>query len=252
MTRVFLDDTQLRGDTATVTGPDAHHLLHVLRLGVGDSFTVVGEDGREHQAEIRDVAADRLEARLGPPVLRNTEPQAHLTLYHGLPRLPRYETALRMGTELGVAAFVPVLTRRSVVRLTAEDRPRKAQRWRRIVESAARQCGRVRIPDVTEPLDFDDALEHFAQSGAFAAMPAAALAGAEALSLGEWAAEQDSGGRMAVFVGPEAGFDLAEEVAAAQAGVTLVTMGPRILRTETAAVVAATICLERCGELRFR
>lgn len=253
MTRVFLEEGQLRGDSALVLGPDAHHLLHVLRLGVGDRFTIVGEDGREHEATISEVATDRVLASVGAALARDTEPHLHLTIYHGLPRLPRYETALRMCTELGVAAFVPVLTRRSVVKLSGQDRPGKAERWRRIVESAARQCGRTRIPEVIEPVDFADALGRFAASGVPGAIPAAALAGTQALSLGEWVAglsQSDVPDRLAVFIGSESGFDLAEEEQATQAGIAPVTMGPRILRTETAAVVAAAICLERSRQLR--
>lgn len=250
MTRVFLDEHHIQGSRATIVGPDAHHLRHVLRLGLGDVFTAVAEDGREYPAQIVAVDSDRLQVELGEPAVRDTEARIALTLYHGLPRLPRYEIALRMCTELGVAAFVPVLSARSVVRLGHEDRTRKAARWQRIAQSAARQCGRVRIPQVSEPLSFAEALERFVASGAAGAMPAAALAGAEALSLGQWAAEAKAEGRVAVFVGPESGFDLAEEAAAQHAGIALVTMGPRILRTETAAVVAATVCLQALGQLR--
>lgn len=250
MTRVFLDRAQLRGEVATITGADAHHLLHVLRLQVGDSFVAVAEDGREYTAQIVKTERGGLQARLGTPRQRDTEAHMRLTIYHGLPRLPRYETALRMCTELGVTSFVPMLTRRSVIKLSADERARKAARWRRIVEAAARQCGRVCIPAVSEPLDFEQALEHFQQTGLPGAMPAAALAGAQTLSLGEWASARDPAQGMAVFIGPESGFDLREEAMAAQAGIALVTMGPRILRTETAAVAAATICLQVAGQLR--
>ena len=252
MTRVFLDDAQIRADSATVTGSDAHHLLNVLRMGLGDTFTVVDERGCERRATIAEVAESSLRADLGEPEPMNPEPTLALTLYHGLPRASRYETSLRMCTELGVSGFVPVLCARSVVRIDGADAERKRERWQRIVEEAAKQCGRTRIPRVHPPMGWHEALAQFRGSGAPGVMPAAGLAGSHAPSLGERAQElaPQAPAELALFIGPESGFDLAEEAGAQAAGVALVTMGPRILRTETAAVVAAAICLDRLGQLR--
>ena len=251
MTRIFLDDDRLRDDTVVIDGPDAHHMMRVLRMGVGDGFTVVGPGGLEYPAEIIELESDRLRARLGAPVVAAREPQVALTLYHGMPRMPRYETALRMCTELGVAAFVPVLSSRSVVRLSDREAERKTERLRRIVQSAARQCGRTHVPEVAVPMSFSQALKHFAAADMPGAMPAAALAGEPGTSLGEWASQMAAGAdRLAIFIGPESGFDLDEQAAAERAGIVRVTMGPRILRTETAAAVAVTICLERLDMLR--
>jgi len=252
VTRVFLDDAQIRADSATVTGSDAHHLLNVLRMGLGDTFTVVDERGCERQATIAEVAEGRLRADLGEPERARIEPAVTLTLYHGLPRASRYETSLRMCTELGVSGFVPVLCARSVVRIDGADVQRKRDRWQRIVAEAAKQCGRTQIPRVEPPMAWGEALAQFRTADAPGVMPSAGLAGSDAPSLGERASElaSEAPGGLALFIGPESGFDLAEEAAAREAGVTLVTMGPRILRTETAAVVAAAICLDRLGELR--
>ncbi len=251
MTRVFLDDTQIRADGATVTGSDAHHLLNVLRMAVGDGFTVVDERGAEREATVVEIGEGRLRANLGAPKPAQIEPAIALTLYHGLPRASRYETALRMCTEIGVSGFAPVLSARSVVRIEGADVERKRERWQRIVEEAAKQCGRTQIPRVESPMTWGEALARFRASGAPGVMPSAGLAGSDAPSLGESARQLASAapGASALFIGPESGFDLAEEASARDAGVTLVTMGPRILRTETAAVVAAAICLDRLGEL---
>ena len=252
MTRVFLDDAGIRGDTATVSGPDAHHLLHVLRMSVGDTFLVVDDRARERPATIVSITEGQLLAELGPAAEARVEPAVALTLYHGLPRGPRYETALRMCTELGVSGFVPVLSARSVVRISGSDADRKRERWQRIVEEAAKQCGRTRIPQVSAPLPWQDALAHFREAGMPGLMPSAGLAGSDAPSLGDAAGTlaEERPEHLALFIGPESGFDLAEEAAARDAGVRLVTMGPRILRTETAAMAAAAICLDRLGEMR--
>lgn len=252
MTRVFLDDAAIDGDGAIISGPDAHHLVTVLRMVPGDRFIVVDERGAEREAVITSASRERLEVRLGPPRTVSVEPSVKVILYHGLPRAPRYELALRMCTELGVATFVPVLSARSVVRLEAEAACRKQQRWQRIVEEAARQCGRTQVPTVETPMSWQDALAHFKALGAPGVMPSAGLAGSDAVSLGECLAglaAEEQPSQLALFIGPESGFDLAEEASARDANVILVSMGPRILRTETAAVVAAAICLDRLGAL---
>lgn len=253
MTRVFLDDRSIRGDVAMVRGGDCHHLLSVLRLGVGDSFVVVDSSGAERVASITGIRGAVIMASLGPPTQRETEPPVGIVLYQGLPRLSRYEASLRMCTELGVVEFAPILSGKSVVRLGEADALRKVERWERVVESAARQSGRTTVPLVLEPMTFEMALSHYAASGDPGIMPVAGLAGSDACSLGEVAADLAASSdvkELALFIGPEAGFDLGEQAAAEAAGIALVTMGPRILRTETAAVVAATVCLERFAALR--
>lgn len=253
MTRVFLDDAQLDGERATITGADAHHLMHVLRLGIGDSFVVVDERGGERAAEIVEAADDRIVARLDEPVPADTEPSVALTLYHGLPRAARFEVALRMGTQLGASAFVPVLCARSVLRISAEEAPAKLRRWRRIAREAARQSGRTRVPQVAEPIAWPDALARFAAAGEPGIMPAASLAGGQATSLGDCLGEAVRASdltALSLFIGPEGGFDLTEQSQAAEAGIRLVTLGPRILRSETAAVAAMAICLHELGGLQ--
>lgn len=252
MPRVFLDDANISGNNATVAGSDAHHLLNVVRMEIGDTFTVVDERGVEREATIARTGAEQFVAELGPPRRTAAEPRLKLTLYHGLPRASRYETSLRMCTEVGVSSFVPVLSTKSVIRLSGGAIERKRERWQRIVEEAAKQCGRAQVPEVAPALGWEDALRHFRASHSPGVMPSAGLAGSEARSLGGAAQELTQRDALALFIGPESGFDLREEAGAAAAGVMLVTMGPRVLRTETAAVVAVAICLDRVGDLGRR
>jgi len=252
VTRVFVEDSQIEGDRATITGPDAHHLLHVLRLEVGDRFVVVDARGDERDAEIADTAGSRLVARLGAPTQVATEAPVALTLYHGLPRTRRFETALQMGTEIGVAAFVPMLCARTVARIKPEQAPAKAERWQRIARAAARQCGRTRVPEVLAPMPWSAALEHFRGAGAPGVMPVVTLSRGAATSLRDCLRDLSAAGplsALSLFIGPEGGFDLTEEAQARATGIHLVTLGPRVLRSETAALAAIVIALHELGAL---
>lgn len=254
MPRVFLDEAAISGDQATITGADAHHLLTVLRMGPGDALTVVDPCGAEREAVIMEAREGFVLAKLGPPRPARDDRPHCIELYHGLPRASRFETSLRMCTELGVSRFVPVLSARSVVRLAGRQAERKRERWTRIVEQAAKQCGRTTIPAVCMPLSWEEALAEFAHSGAAGIMPSAALAGSDSVALADAARRLSNEGvqRLAVFIGPESGFDLAEEASGCDAGLIPVTMGPRILRTETAAVVAVALSVELFGGLGGR
>jgi 16S rRNA (uracil1498-N3)-methyltransferase len=203
--------------------------VHVLRLRVGDRFIAFDGRGAEWDAELTSVADEVM----GKVISERTAVSLpyRLTLYQALPKADKMDRIVRMGTELGVAAFVPVIASRSIKRGSRRDR------WRRIAAEAARQSRRSEVAHISEPLVFDAAVERF--SG-------------HAMRLVLWedgglpfATALESGGRasdIAVFVGPEGGFD-AREVDALQSVGTMCDLGPLVLRTETAGVAAAAIVL---------
>lgn len=212
----------------------AHHLIHVLRLGPGAPL-VVFADGRE-------VAATLAQAD-GAWIARATAPAragvggAALTLAYGLPKGDKLDAVLRQVTELGVERVVLLECARSVVRLSGERAAKRLDRLIRVVEQAARQCGRADVPRVEGPLTVPDAAAALSDHTRWVLHPEGGgpIAGAPADA------------PLAVFVGPEGGF--APDELAALDGAHRITLGPRVLRTETAAPVACALALHRLGAL---
>nr|MDD6336432.1 16S rRNA (uracil(1498)-N(3))-methyltransferase [bacterium] len=233
MARIFVDS--LADGKVALSPADSRHIARVLRLGAGDSLVLVC-DGQEAQAKIVQASPEQVICRVGQVEPSKTEPTLQVTLYQGLPKFDKLESVIQKGVELGVARIVPVIMDRSVPRL-AEGARGKLERWRTIAREAAQQSRRGRVPQVEQPVPFMDCVQEMASSPLALAMDeeggipfARAIGGAKQ--------------RVALLIGPEGGIAAGERQALAQAGVIAVTMGPRILRTETAgpAALAALMC----------
>ncbi len=243
MHRFFVSPEQLTGRHVHFDADQAHQMRRVLRLRPGDRVLVL--DGRQWQYDVtlEEVRNVRAVGRLGERAAAAGEPAARLTLYQSLLRREKFEWVLQKGTELGVAAFVPVITRRSLVRDAEDVTPEKLLRWRRIMKEAAEQSGRGRLPELSLPLPFDAAL-------AAAGRPAViAWEGESVVNLREALGSRLSGAEVALFVGPEGGYEPDEIAAAREAGVVPFTLGRRVLRTETAAIVGVALLLHELGEM---
>ena len=242
MRRFFVPSGCVRGGEVSLGAEFAHRLGRVLRLRPGDRVVLSDGAGREYEAELTALSARGVTGRVvgERPVL--PEPAVELALYQALIRANRFELVLEKGTEVGVSRFVPVVSGRSQVR--PERDPGRADRWRRLVVEAAEQCGRGRPPAVDPPLPF-----------------AEALAGAPGLLLIPWEGERSRGlgaflpglperpRTVSLFIGPEGGFDPAEVELARGRGAALVSLGPRVLRSETAGIVAAALVMHELGEM---
>ena len=211
----------------TVRLPDDEgaHLARVLRARPGD--TVRAFDGRGREAECRVVEVARSGALI--EVVRDVDaprPAREVVLATSIPRGERMEWLVEKATEAGVASVLPLAARRSVRR---EAGANEARRWRRAAAEAAKQCGRATVPEVTDPLSLADAIARTSDCVRLVGAPGAATPLAAALPQRV---------RVALFVGPEGGFDPEEEQALAEAGAAPFGLGPLVLRIETAAVVA--------------
>lgn len=217
----------------------AHYLTVVRRLGPGDAVTVFDGTGREAEAVVAgDPAAPALRLS-GPPVAGRRG--APVRLAWALPRGEKIEDVLRPVTELGVASVLLFQAERSVSRLEGHERAeRKRERWRRVAEEAARQCGRADVPAIEGPVGLAEALEATAEDPWRAVLHPI---GGEALSALCPAAPAT------LFVGPEGGFSPAELARFAEAGVPRLRLDCPVLRTETAALVATTLALHHLGAL---
>jgi 16S rRNA (uracil1498-N3)-methyltransferase len=242
LTRVYVDAPVVAGKRLVVAGSAANHIARVLRLRSGDALTVFDGSGGEFGARVEEFRKEAVVVCVEEHRTLDRESPLSLTLAQGVSRGERMDWIIQKATELGASRIVPVFTKRSVVRLDDKQAERKLQHWRAIAVSACEQCGRNRLPDVATPVDFFDVL------------PAGFSAGSTRLLLsptGDLRIDdlENVGKGITVLIGPEGGLEDVEHEAAIAAGFKAVRMGPRVLRTETAAIAALTIIQRYFGDL---
>lgn len=247
MRRFTIAPERIAGDRVTFDRDETRHLARVLRLGPGDVVAASDGAGRELTVRVESVGELASGTVLSVATRASESPMA-ITLLQGVPKGDKMETIVRACTELGVARIRPVLAQRTIVRLEPARWRERARRWQRVAREAAKQCGRVVVPDVEMPRPLAEWLATDDDGGLALCLWEAAetpLAGA----LDGVAAPP---ARLRVLVGPEGGL-AREEVDAARAhGFTVVGLGPRILRTETAAPAFVAIVQSRLGDLASR
>jgi 16S rRNA (uracil1498-N3)-methyltransferase len=252
MQRFFVPQAILSHSPVVLTGDVAHQMRRVLRLAPGDRVLLLDGAGDSCEAEVEAISAKdvRLKVLCHEPAAG--EPCVHITLYQAVLKGERFAWALQKGTEVGVSAFVPVITERSIID-DLQVVEAKRERWQRIIQEAAEQCGRGRVPALLPGQMLRHAIKHPGWPGALRMIPWEGLAGGgeNALGLASILGEcnLNGGARIEVFVGPEGGFTDAEIDWARRHDVQPVSLGRRILRAETAGLVAAVGILYQAGEL---
>jgi len=241
LTRLFVQ-TRLEPGTVLELPPEtAAHVAKVLRARVGDALILFNGDGREFSAEIERIRGSRVSASVGPGAEPNRESTLAVTLVQSVPRGDRMDFIVQKATELGVARIVPTMSQRSVVRLDARQSAAKAAHWRAVVASACEQCGRNRLPSLDEPRALLDYLGE-ARGDALRLL----LDPDHGATIANW----DLGKGVEIAIGPEGGFAPDELEAFRISGFERVRLGPRILRTETAAIAALTWLQTQFGDMR--
>jgi 16S rRNA (uracil1498-N3)-methyltransferase len=240
--RFFVEGAHALGDVVELAGADARKIVVVLRKSSGDSIVVGDSAGRAYAASLA-FEGERVRARLDALVAAVPPPSLAITLAQGIPKGHKMDFVVEKATELGVARIVPFTSERTV---GDGERAGKVERWRRLARSASQQCGRSEIPAVEPPLawsalvarlrDFDRALVPWEV--------------AERVPLRERLAPLVAGAKnVLVVIGPEGGLSHAEARAAEAEGAALISLGNRILRTETAGLVACSALLYASGDL---
>ena len=242
LTRVFVSSGLREGAVIGLPPQTASHVAKVLRARAGDALVLFGGDGCEFTGEIRSVQGARVEVALGAARSVDRESPLDVTLLQCVPRGDRMDFIVQKATELGVRRIVPLLCQRSVVRLGSGQAESKAVHWRAVAVSACEQCGRNRVPLIDTPLQLD------AYLGAAPTGAALRLVLEPDSTPGQ---PQDlvAGSAVEVAVGPEGGFAPGELDAFRVAGFRAARLGPRILRTETAAIAALAWLQSRYGDL---
>lgn len=242
MQRFFL--SQNLAEEMEITGADAHHIGRVLRMKPGDTISVSDPGGQAAVARILSIDSEKVSLKLIQKILSETEPPLKLWLAQGMPKADKLEFIIQKAVELGAAGIIPVKTETAVVKYDADKGRVKTDRWQKIAAEAAKQCGRQTIPPVKEIHTLKQILDNL-DKDTLAVMPYENEA-AQPLAnvIGRY-----SGASVIVFIGPEGGFTPAEVELCRTYGVQTVTLGPRILRTETAALAAVAVIMYQCGDL---
>ncbi len=241
LTRVYVDAPVSSGKRLVVAGSAANHITRVLRLRNGDALTVFDGSGGEFAARIEEFRKDSVVVNVEEHRQLERESPLSLSLVQGISRGERMDWIVQKATELGASRIVPVFTKRSVVRLDEKQAERKSQHWRAIAIAACEQCGRNRIPDLATPVDFYEALTPDTSSTTRLLLSPNGDLRIEDL--------EDVSAGITVLIGPEGGLEDIEQEAAIAAGFKAVRVGPRVLRTETAAIAALTILQRYFGDL---
>jgi len=241
LTRVFIDSDLAAGQRLTVEGSAGNHIVRVLRARVGDELTLFNGRGGEYGASIDEIRRDTVQVSVREHRNQERESTFELTLAQGISRGERMDWVVQKATELGVTRIAPLFTERSMVHLDGKQALKKMQHWRGIAVSACEQCGRNLVPEIAAPIALHGLLEKPVGRGiSLLLSPTSEQRVADIAGSPEGAT---------VLIGPEGGLAQVEQDAALRSGFTAVRMGPRVLRTETAAVCALTLLQQKFGDL---
>lgn len=239
MYHFFAPDQNAESGSICIAGPDYNHIVRVLRLKPGDRIAVSDGRDRDSLCEIAEIGPDSVRCEVLPAELADSECPVHLHLFQGLPKGDKMELILEKAVELGASSVVPVEMKRCVVKLDEKKKAARTERWQKQAESAAKQSGRRIIPKVGQVLGFKEAVK------AAAAMDRILVPYecAEDISHTRKVLESLKPGQdAAIFIGPEGGFEPAEIEALKAENADVITLGPRILRTETAGMATLAMC----------
>ena len=243
MPRFFVSADVLSGPCAVLDAEQASH-IKVLRMNCGDTITLCDGQGHEAVGTIEHIRPDQVQVCVGDVVPSASEPKLQCSIYMGFPKADKFEHVIQKATELGACEIIVFPCSRSVSRPDAKSLGKKLERWQKIAVSAAEQCGRGRIPQVLAIGSFQEAVRRACQAD-FSAL---FYENEHTLSLRQ-ALEQNPFSTAALMTGPEGGLTEAEVQAAHDAGMAVCSLGPRILRCETAPLCALSALMYAADEL---
>lgn len=280
MSRFFVkrSDINIAEGTAIIYGDDVNHIKNVLRASAGDMLLLADGEGNEYRVRITGINKHYIMTTIDQTSVSTTEPPIEITLFQGIPKGDKMEMVIQKCVELGIAEIIPVITGRTVVKLdNARDVEAKTQKWRRVCIEASKQCNRGRVPFVSFPLKIDEALDKAKRfSLGFIPYENEKLFGLKQLIesykkqlIEFYKKDKDYGNeasknigsmenprltdaeptRICFFIGPEGGFTDFEVEKVKKEGITPVTLGPRILRTETAGMAVLSILMYELGDM---
>ena len=243
MPRFFVKNNQINNDKITIIDEDVKHIKNVLRKQIGDQIEVCNQDtGNSYKCEIEIIAENEIETKIIEEQ-KNIQEKIKVDIYQGLPKSDKMEFIIQKAVELGAAGIVPVMMKRTVVKLEDKKKDKKRERYQMIAESAAKQSGRGIIPEVTGFMSFREALQYAGKFDLLIVPYESADGIAYAREIIAQASNLPDGANIGIFIGPEGGFAKEEIDVAKEAGAKIITLGNRILRTETAGLAVLSILM---------
>ncbi len=245
MPKFFVSPDKVSGNTIRIDTGDVQHITKVLRLEVGDTVTISDSTGTDYEAEISLLEKDAVICSILSEKKNSSESNIAVTIFQALPKGTKMEYIIQKNTELGVVKIVPCALSRCVVKLDNKDAKKKCERWQKIADEAAKQSGRGVIPKIGDVMSFKDAANEMKKSD-FCFVP--------------YESEEDTGLKkllkmhtdavsISFMIGPEGGFAPEEIAYLDDMGIKRVTLGPRILRTETAGEATLAILMYELGDM---
>ena len=240
MQHFFVTPSQVEGERIYIEGSDVNHMKNVLRMRQGEEVEISDGDNLKYRCLVEGYEEGRAVLAIQQRMPVDTELPCRIILFQGLPKQDKMELIVQKAVELGASQVVPVATRRSVVKLDEKKAAKKTQRWQQIAESAAKQAGRGYIPQVSSVLSYPEALQMAGELDVLLIPYELAEGMEEARKVVASIAQGQSVG---IFIGPEGGFEEAEVQKAQETGAVPITLGKRILRTETAGIAVLSILM---------
>ena len=232
MYQFFVEPSQIQGTRIIITGNDVNHIKNVLRMQPGEEIAVSnGEDGKEYRCGIEELCEDEIVCTLRFIKEDGVELPSKIYLFQGLPKADKMELIVQKAVELGVYEIIPIATKRAVVKLDEKKAKQKTTRWQSISEAAAKQSKRGIVPKIHSVMNFKEAIA-YAKDMQIKLIPYELAEGMKKTR--EIIGDLKPGEDIAIFIGPEGGFEESEIQAAMEHGIEPITLGKRILRTETA------------------
>lgn len=243
MSKFFVKENQIKNNIVKIIGQDVNHIRNVLRLNLEDQIKICNEDTSEnYNCSIKQIEKDEIICEIKEKVASQVESNVEITIFQGLPKADKMELIIQKSTELGASRFVPVALNRCIVKLSGKDAQKKIERWQKISEVAAKQCGRDLIPKIENIENIEEVKNQISDFDLFFV----AYEQEKNVYLKQVLQEVDKSKekiRIAFLIGPEGGLEEKEIEQMKNAGAKIISLGNRILRTETVALSVTSIIM---------
>ena len=248
MSKFFVPFENIQENNIFIYGEDVNHISKVLRLEQNDIIIVCDGNGRDYKVIIKEISKNKINTVILESFDCVTERPINITLYQGIPKSSKMEYIIQKTTELGISSIVPVITKRTVVKMeTKKASSKKISRWQRIAHEAAKQSNRGKVPNILNVIDFDSAIEQIKDMD-LAFMPYEQERSNNLKKVIE-GIQCNNIKNIGIIIGPEGGFEEDEVQKCIDNNINIISLGPRIMRTETAGVVGTTLIMYELGDI---